>query len=226
MEPRVTQKIEPVPPPFSSVEEYWEGAFEFVDKMYHQQLEHHRSISYPEHATPDNFWLEYIWCVYVAGFNSKVVARSWKLLIEAYSSWQECDGTRWGRVALINRNSNKFSAVSSTAALMRHFRRVHPAWWLKFRETFLDSVDKMRQLQGIGPVASHHLARNLGHNTVKPDLHLWRLAKHFEFPDPFCMCEFLSGLSGEKIAVVDLILFYTASTFGTISIRGEDDDDR
>lgn len=50
---------------------------------------------------------------------------------------------------------------------------------------------------------------------VKPDVHLVRLACYFGLVDPELMCAYLSGLSGERLGVVDFILWSYCAAFGT-----------
>ena len=58
----------------------------------------------------------------------------------------------------------------------------------------------------IGRITQHHLAKNLGEDTVKPDVHLMRLARH-EHTTPLDMCERLAFLSGYRIGTIDTILW-------------------
>lgn len=205
-------------PPLLSIEEYFSAAMNFAESVYSAPLSHYRSIRYPDHATPDNFWNEYIWVVYTSGFNSKVVAKIYPRLLSAYGHWTSTSKLCWSDVCHVNGNRAKFSAVVSVADLLQSYTG-NDNWWSHFRRRYLDTPDRMQQLPFIGKITKYHLARNLGHDSVKPDLHLVRLAEHFDFPDPQCMCEFLSGLSGERVGVVDLVLFYAASEFGTTDLR-------
>jgi len=61
-------------------------------------------------------------------------------------------------------------------------------------------------LPWIGPVTKHHLAKNLGVNTVKPDVHLARLAKA-ERTTPWLLCERLASQTGYKESTIDMMLW-------------------
>ncbi|ODP39767.1 hypothetical protein [Sphingomonas turrisvirgatae] len=58
----------------------------------------------------------------------------------------------------------------------------------------------------VGPVTRHHLAKNLGVNTVKPDVHLARLAAA-EHGTAWELCERLAGQTGYREATIDTILW-------------------
>lgn len=200
-------------PPLTSVEDYYKFGRNFVAECYETEYEYIRNIKFDE-VGPDHFWREYIWCVYVSGFSSKVVARIHPDLMKAYGSYDyNVLHDTWNLVSKINRNRAKFNAIIKTAQLINFLG------WHTFKSKYLCNADDIKQLGFMGPVTSMHLARNIGLDAVKPDLHLVRLSNHFGFGDPFQMCELLSGLSGERVGLVDLVLFYTASTFGTIALK-------
>jgi hypothetical protein len=58
----------------------------------------------------------------------------------------------------------------------------------------------------IGPITKHHLAKNLGINTVKPDVHIARLAQG-EGVTPWELCSRLATATGYREATIDVILW-------------------
>jgi hypothetical protein len=58
----------------------------------------------------------------------------------------------------------------------------------------------------IGQITKHHLAKNLGVDTIKPDGHLLRLARH-EQVSAIALCERLAYLTGYKLSTIDSILW-------------------
>lgn len=206
-------------PPMGSLEQYYQHAWEMCEELYPDPLAYYRTLKF-EHVTPKEFWSEYIWCVYTSGFNARVVSKQFFELLRAYNSWQTVAlHNRWIEVSGINKNSAKYNAIRKTAQLLHRYETEPQAdWWAHFKRDYLATPEHMRQLPFIGSVTCHHLARNLGLDSVKPDLHLVRLAEFFEWPDPLTMCSFLGGLFDERIGVVDLILWYAASSWGTLEI--------
>ena len=59
----------------------------------------------------------------------------------------------------------------------------------------------------IGDITKYHLARNLGIDVAKPDRHLARLAVIFHYDDVQEMCKFISDKTGDRIGVVDVVLW-------------------
>lgn len=73
-----------------------------------------------------------------------------------------------------------------------------------------DKIGYLRSLPWIGPITCWHLAKNLGHDCVKPDRHLVRIAKQTnQTPDELCLE--LSRATGDKVSVVDIILWRAAN---------------
>jgi hypothetical protein len=58
----------------------------------------------------------------------------------------------------------------------------------------------------IGDVTKHHLAKNLGLDTIKPDVHLMRLA-HAEKVSPMALCARLAYQTGYRQSTIDSILW-------------------
>jgi hypothetical protein len=69
-----------------------------------------------------------------------------------------------------------------------------------------DPLVYLESLPWIGPVTRHHLAKNLGANEAKPDVHMERLAK-YEGTTTAELCTRLSHQSGYRAATIDSILW-------------------
>lgn len=80
-----------------------------------------------------------------------------------------------------------------------------------------DKIEFCAELPWIGPVTKHHLAKNFGVDTAKPDVHLERLAG-VENRDTFQLCARLARQSGYRIATVDSIL-WRACAEGILNTR-------
>lgn len=69
-----------------------------------------------------------------------------------------------------------------------------------------NKAEVLRSLPWIGPVTVYHLAKNLGADTAKPDVHLERLARR-ERTTTHKLCQRLSRESGLRIATIDSLLW-------------------
>lgn len=69
-----------------------------------------------------------------------------------------------------------------------------------------DKVNVLEELPWIGPVTKHHLAKNLGADTAKPDVHLERLARR-DRTTTQTLCRRLARQTGYRVATIDTILW-------------------
>jgi hypothetical protein len=204
--------------PATALEFYDQAALDLSPAMV-KQVDYYRRITSAD-VDPVRFWYEYIWCVYAGGFSARVLAMKWPELSDAYGDWGGLTSAQRERVLAIIRRPDKFEACLKVAQMMQGGQRLHPeSWWGGFKAVYLSTPKRMQGLPFIGPVTSYHLARNLGHEAVKPDLHLVRLAAHYGFHTPLDLCTFLAEQRGERVGVIDLVLFHAASTMGTLGIR-------
>lgn len=70
----------------------------------------------------------------------------------------------------------------------------------------VDPLAALAKLPYIGSITKYHLARNLGDDFAKPDVHLNRLAQA-EGVDAQALCARLAAESGYRVGTVDLILW-------------------
>lgn len=235
MEPRkelTPEEMAGGPTPADSPQEYFRKARAFTEKHYADEMAHIWSTKFEE-VGPNHFFLELLWVIHATGFNAKVVARMLPRLKTAYGLAE--DGGGWdrlgkepvesvlARVLPVCNNPQKAKAVHSTARLMAD--AMFPAdvlrteSWEDFRQRRLSSPALLTELPYVGKITCHHLARNIGLlDSVKPDLHLVRLAKHWGFKDCTEMCEAMQPPE-MPLGIVDLIVWYSSATFGTLSAR-------
>lgn len=71
-------------------------------------------------------------------------------------------------------------------------------------------VEYLQEIPFISGITKYHLAKNLGHDVVKPDRHLVRIGKTYGMN---CedMCDSLSKETGDKVSVIDIVLWRSAN---------------
>jgi hypothetical protein len=69
-----------------------------------------------------------------------------------------------------------------------------------------DPLSFLRQLPWIGPVTTYHLAKNLGADFAKPDVHMERLARR-DRTTTHTLCRRLARQTGYRIATIDTVLW-------------------
>ena len=203
--------------PFDFATEQWDHmtlgqAFELAEKyatIYHTDtLQKYRSRKFSD-LTERMFWEEYLWCVYASGFNAKVLTTLFPKLLTALNQTMNSPLLDTEYLLQVFRNDCKARAVVKCITLRNLLT------WDKFVANYLTWTDDMSKLPHIGSTTKYHLARNLGHDCVKPDLHLKRLAEFYQQGTPREMCEGLAKLANERIGVVDFILWSYCAAFGS-----------
>jgi len=69
-----------------------------------------------------------------------------------------------------------------------------------------EGVDFLQTFPFIGKITRYHLGKNLGLDVCKPDRWLVRVAERFD-TTPEILCEYLSEQTGDRIPVVDIVLW-------------------
>lgn len=203
---------------------YYEAAMDFAEQFYGEEMRRISSTKFDE-VTPDFFFNEYVWVVHATGFSAKAVGKFMPRLVEAYGPWHRLGAEKdftsvFGRVRQVVNNGGKAMAVHNTARLMRKELVDGGVPWEDFRAGRLSAPKALAKLPYIGPVTCYHLGRNIGLlDCVKPDLHLVRMAEHWGFADCVEMCKEMRGDDNVPLGIVDLALWYAASTFGTLDVK-------
>lgn len=105
--------------------------------------------------------------------------------------------------------STVFGHVGKVAAIKKIL-----IYYVQFFNEYQHSTDKLEYLQTIpfiGGITKYHLAKNLGHDVVKPDRHLVRIANNYGYIDCNELCRRISQDSGDKVSVVDIVLWRSAN---------------
>ncbi|TPG49278.1 hypothetical protein EAH89_21445 [Roseomonas nepalensis] len=87
----------------------------------------------------------------------------------------------------------------------------HAGFYALKRSIVERPMTELRLLPHIGEVTVWHLAKNLGFDVAKPDRHLVRMAHAHGFSDPHTFCAALAQATGERVRVIDLMLWRYAA---------------
>ena len=219
------------PPLDEGAIKYFEKALIFARAFYQVELNQISSVKFKE-IFPDYFFREAVWVIHATGFSAQAVGKFFDCLMNAYRGWsflaQENKASAIERCRKVVNNPQKIGAVWQIANDIHN--GINKLGWKQYKQDYLSSPDLLKDLPYIGKITCYHLARNIGLlECVKPDLHLVRLAKYWGYNDCLKMCKAIQErhfqVSGEKLplGIIDLCLWYSASTFGTLDIREEGD---
>lgn len=138
-------------------------------------------------------FVEFVWVVLNSGMNEQIVRKS---IFEPYMKGNLASPEKYIRHPL------KLKAINE--AIVKYQQ-----WFKELKELKCDEdiIEFLDTLPHIGKVTKYHLARNIGVDCVKPDVHLSRLAEQFGFKSPLDMCVEIQRYTKEKLGVIDVILW-------------------
>ncbi len=153
-------------------------------------------------ATPDEFAAQVIWVILCSGMKEQIARIIESRVWAAINAGKPVKGNVLGK-------SGKADAIDSI-----YGDRV--ALFTKFQAA-TDKVEFGFSLPWIGGITKWHLAKNLGVDCAKPDIHLVRVAEHYG-TTPADLCANLAAASGDRIATVDLVI-WRACNLGILKSR-------
>jgi hypothetical protein len=201
--------------------EYFAEGLRFVNKYYKEDFDR-ISLTDFNTITPEFFFQEVAWVICASGFNAKIVSRFFPKLMEICVPLKNVINGNLNVNTLdiavqaldLFNNKNKIKAIIDSAFILGE--GMEKSSWAVYRDTQLNTPDKLKIFPFIGDITKYHLARNIGLiENVKPDLHLNRAAKHWGFSGALELCEELKKECKMPLGLIDLVLWYSLSSFGS-----------
>jgi len=171
-----------------------------ISNGFENEIRHVEQLDF-EKMTPTEFYLQYCYVVFNTGMKNQIAENMYEDFLNGFK-----------------RVNCGISDISKTVSMIRHpgkRKAIHNAYFryegwfetLKEKKSIEEQLEFLETLDFIGLVTKFHLARNIGLDVAKPDRHLVRIAEHFDMPSVREMCEFISGKTGDRVGVVDVILW-------------------
>ena len=176
---------------------FYEQAKEFCeDNGYNNEIQWARDIKFSD-IDETEFVIEFAWVVINSGMKNQVAEKIFE------------DWCRHGEKAIKHEGKRKAIefVIENRYAIMKELRETK------------NHLAVLEQLSWIGKITKHHLARNIGLDYAKPDRHLVRIAEQYGFKNVQELCKYLSEYSGERIGVVDVILWRYCNMTGNYTIK-------
>lgn len=182
-----------------------------IEAGFADEIDWQDDVSFAEIQESD-FLREGAWVILSSGMRESVVRRRFPHISEAFLNWasaativQQRESCRHRALAIFN-HSGKIDAIIDLAD------QVERAGFDVVRQRVeAEGVRYLRTFPYMGPATSHHLAKNLGLDVVKPDRHLTRISCTLGFESPSGLCNAICRGTGEKRAVVDLVIWRFAT---------------
>lgn len=166
---------------------------------YASDIEWAQTVQPPQSA--EDFAQEAIWVILCSGMKEQIA--------------RIIQGKVWPEIRAGRSVSTVFGHKGKAAAI-DHIWKERNALFAAF-QVANDKVEFCRSLPWIGEITCFHLAKNLGGDCAKPDVHLVRVANHYG-TTPDALCAGLAAATGDRIATVDYVI-WRACNLGIIESR-------
>jgi len=182
-----------------------------IEAGFHSEIDWQESTQF-ENIEESDFLREAAWVILSSGMREAIVRQKFPLISKAFFDWESAEKIvgnkkqcRAGALRFFG-HRKKIEAIIQVSAhvFLNGFDNV----WLSIAK---EGIEYIIQFPYMGPATSYHLAKNLGMEVSKPDRHLKRIAETVGYRSPQLMCSDIAQLTGDKVAVIDLILWRFAT---------------
>jgi hypothetical protein len=155
---------------------------------YGDEIEWQRELQPCDNA--QNFFGETCWVILNSGMKEQIARKIWNRVQDAWAKGID--------LSEVFRHKGKVAALN-------YVMDNHKELFDKYQSAD-DKISFLQTIPFIGGITKYHLAKNLGHDCVKPDRHLVRIASQYG-TTPEELCENLSKETGEKKCVIDIVIW-------------------
>ncbi len=158
-------------------------------------------LSNPPVLNPSDFASEVIYVILASGFSQKTAKKKYFEIVKYLQTLGSNEVDLAVLLSIFN-NKNKMSAIKKVWVNKKNLSDSY--YQLK------DDKSRMKfllNLPFIGPITQNHIARNLGINTVKPDVWIMRLSEALGYKNYHQMFEEIHKSTDYPIGYIDVILW-------------------
>lgn len=158
------------------------------------------------------FLQESAWVILCAGMSEIIIRRIFQKISPVFMDWKAAVPIMEKTELCESRALEIFNHPGKISAIISVCKKVSELGFERIRDLInSQGVDFLKTFDFIGPITCYHLAKNIGLDVVKPDRHLVRIAKATRFPNPYDLCSLIAEITGDRISVVDLVLWRYAT---------------
>jgi hypothetical protein len=165
-----------------------------------------------DQATEKDFLQEAAWVILSAGMKESVIRKKFTTLSHAFLHWESANAIAKCKRICRATALSCFAHEGKIDAILAVADHVAENGFHYVKQSIQErGTEYLQSFPFIGPVTCWHLAKNLGVDVVKPDRHLSRISAVAGFASPQSLCRAIADLSGERISVIDVVLWRFAT---------------
>ena len=186
---------------------YLDARSVIVDSGYATEMDWQENVSFDK-LDESTFLREISWVILSAGMKETVIRKKFIELTSVFCNWRSSEEILRNYKARLNKALRIFNHLQKISAIISVAKKVKKEGFGEIKRRI--EKDKI-EFDYIGPVTAYHLAKNIGLNVAKPDRHLMRITQALKFENTTDLCNTISHFTGDKVSVVDLVLWRYAT---------------
>jgi len=161
-----------------------------------------------------DFLRESAWVILSSGMREAVIRAKFGLISKIFFNWIGSKIIVENKDECLVKSLQVFNHTGKFKAILNVSERVYQQGFNQIKRRISNQgIRYIRTIPYMGPITSYHLAKNLGIDVVKPDRHLSRISERAGYSDPTDMCTKISQHVGDRLSVIDIVLWRYATLF-------------
>jgi len=190
---------------------YMEAKREVIERGFYSEIDWQEELVF-EDITESDFIREAAWVILSSGMRETVIRGKFREISNAFYNWDSAKTIYFNQSYCMKKSLRAFNSSRKIEAIIQLASMVYCEGFDKVKRRLLEAeISYIKEFPFMGPATSYHLAKNLGLPVAKPDRHLCRLAEATGFQSPIELCSEIARMIGEKISVVDIVLWRFAT---------------
>lgn len=196
---------------YKTVENYLSAKNYLMNAGFDKEIRWQNDLSFSRIEETD-LLREGAWVILSSGMRETIIRMKFPSISKAFIDWSSAKSIISHAKRCEKRAIKLFNHPGKIKAILKFTEILNGMGYLDFKETLKnEGVSFIQTLPYMGPATSYHFAKNIGLNEVKPDRHLSRVAQSMGYENPRLLCEDISRATGDKISVVDLVIWRFAT---------------
>lgn len=182
-----------------------------IDEGYYDEIRWQDEVHF-EDITESTFLKELGWVILTSGMKTEVISKRFCKISECFYDWVSARKISSNSESCLYRALQFFNHKMKITAIIDGAKQIAKIGFIKLKQALeQDPINTLRMFKFIGPITAFHLAKNIGIPIAKPDRHLQRIADSEGYNDVQKFCFDIAEMSGDKISVVDVVLWRYAT---------------
>lgn len=182
-----------------------------IDEGYSDEIRWQDKLHF-EDVDESTFLKELGWVILTSGMKTEVISNRFCRISNCFYNWASARKIWDNAKSCLNSALKFFNHKLKITAIINAAEHVAKIGFAKLKQAIQkDPINTLRMFKFIGPVTAYHLAKNIGIPIAKPDRHLQRIARLEGYNDVQEFCQDIAEMSGDKIQVVDVVLWRYAT---------------